>query len=184
MKKLNFKNKGETGAIPINANNLNLMQTNVENSFKSSKTTSDKDTYNCNYINQITSKSAIIVSLTENKTITHSNAWDSYNIAFDKVIEKVGDAFSLNSDGTISYNKSGTIKATLFLTIVSTPSKIYPELKLGGKTSPYQTSASSDGVSISFISTGNIVGSFRTSATGSTVLRGSAMYTSLMVEEI
>lgn len=51
MEKINFKNKRETGAIPINANNLNLMQDNVENSFKSSMTTSDKDTYNCNYIN-------------------------------------------------------------------------------------------------------------------------------------
>lgn len=184
MEKLNFKNKGETGAIPINADNLNLMQDNVENSFKSSKTTSDTDTYNCNYINQITSKSVIIVALTENKTITHSNAWDSYNIVFDKVIEKVGDAFSLNSNGTISYNKSGTIKATLFLTIVSTSSKVYPELRLGGKTSPYQTSANSGDVSISYIGTGNIVGGFRPSGTGSTVLRGSAMYTSLMVEEI
>lgn len=53
MEKINFKNKGEPGAIPINANNLNLMQDNVENSFKSSMTTSDKDTYNCNYINGI-----------------------------------------------------------------------------------------------------------------------------------
>lgn len=148
------------------------------------QTKSDTNTYSCNYINQITSKSAIIVALTENKTITHSNAWDSYSIVFDKVIEKVGDAFSLNSDGTISYNKNGTIKATLFLTIVSTSSKVYPELRLGGKTSPYQTSANSGDVSISYIGTGNIVGSFRPSGTGSTVLRGSAMYTSLMVEEI
>lgn len=53
MEKLNFKNKGETGANPINADNLNLMQTNVENSFKSSMTNSDTDTYNCNYINNI-----------------------------------------------------------------------------------------------------------------------------------
>lgn len=53
MEKINFKNKGETGAIPINANNLNLMQDNVENSFKSSKTTSDTDTYSCNYVNNI-----------------------------------------------------------------------------------------------------------------------------------
>lgn len=53
MEKINFKSKGETGAIPINANNLNLMQDNVENSFKSSKITSDTDTYNCNYINGI-----------------------------------------------------------------------------------------------------------------------------------
>ena len=53
MEKINFKNKGETGAIPINEENLNLMQDNVENSFKSSKITSDTDTYNCNYINGI-----------------------------------------------------------------------------------------------------------------------------------
>lgn len=53
MEKINFKNKGEPGAIPANADNLNLMQNNIENSFKSSKTTSDKDTYNCNYINDI-----------------------------------------------------------------------------------------------------------------------------------
>lgn len=53
MEKINFKNKGEPGAIPANADNLNLMQNNIENSFKSSKTTSDKDTYNCNYINGI-----------------------------------------------------------------------------------------------------------------------------------
>ena len=53
MEKINFKNKGETGAIPINANNLNLMQTNVENSFKSSMTNSDTDTYSCNYVNNL-----------------------------------------------------------------------------------------------------------------------------------
>lgn len=53
MEKINFKNKGEPGAIPINANNLNLMQTNVENSFKSSMTNSDTDTYSCNYINNL-----------------------------------------------------------------------------------------------------------------------------------
>lgn len=44
MEKLNFKNKGETGAIPINADNLNLMQTNVENEFNniSDYSTSEK----------------------------------------------------------------------------------------------------------------------------------------------
>ena len=53
MEKINFKNKGEPGAIPANADNLNLMQNNVENSFKSNKTISNTDTYNCNYINNI-----------------------------------------------------------------------------------------------------------------------------------
>lgn len=53
MEKINFKNKGQPGAIPANADNLNLMQNNVENSFKSNKTISDKDTYSCNYVNSI-----------------------------------------------------------------------------------------------------------------------------------
>lgn len=35
MEKINFKNKGETGAVSINADNLNLLQTNVENSINS-----------------------------------------------------------------------------------------------------------------------------------------------------
>lgn len=38
MKKINFKNKGETGATPVNADNLNLLQTNVENEFETSST--------------------------------------------------------------------------------------------------------------------------------------------------
>lgn len=37
MEKINFKNKGETGAIPANANNLNLMQNNVENAINENK---------------------------------------------------------------------------------------------------------------------------------------------------
>lgn len=53
MEKIIFKSKGETGAVPLSPENLNLMQDNVENSFKSSKITSDTDTYNCNYINGI-----------------------------------------------------------------------------------------------------------------------------------
>ena len=75
MEKINFKNKGEAGAISINANNLNLMQDNVENSFKSSMTTSDKDTYNCNYINNV------ITNLTTDwVNATLENNWQSMNL--------------------------------------------------------------------------------------------------------
>lgn len=88
MKKINFKNKGETGAIPFNANNFNLMQDNVENSFKSSRTTSDKDTYNCNYINGIIESESnsngnwikfadgtLITVHQVNQTLSRSSAW-------------------------------------------------------------------------------------------------------------
>ena len=37
MEKINFKNKGEDGAIPINATNLNLLQDNVETEFNNIK---------------------------------------------------------------------------------------------------------------------------------------------------
>lgn len=60
MEKINFKNKGETGAVPLNAENLNLLQTNVEESInnskiqlKSTKTESNDAGYNCNYINSL-----------------------------------------------------------------------------------------------------------------------------------
>lgn len=37
MEKINFRNKGEDGAIPINDTNLNLLQDNVENEFNNTK---------------------------------------------------------------------------------------------------------------------------------------------------
>lgn len=88
MEKINFKNKGEPGAIPANADNLNLMQNNIENSFKSNKTTSDKDTYNCNYINGIIESESnsngnwikfadgtLITVHQVNQTLSRSSAW-------------------------------------------------------------------------------------------------------------
>lgn len=61
MEKIDFKNKGETGATPVNADNLNLLQDNVEDSIndskiqlKSTKTESNEAGYNCNYINSLT----------------------------------------------------------------------------------------------------------------------------------
>ena len=93
MEKINFKNKGETGAIPINADNLNLMQTNVENSFKSIKTISDTDTYNCNYINSL-KPSIITVGLNSNTEITGSTT-----IQLDKILSSVGNKFTLQNGG-------------------------------------------------------------------------------------
>lgn len=103
MEKINFKNKGEPGAIPANADSLNLMQNNVENSFKSIKTISDTDTYNCNYINNIVESGnndngnwvkfedgTMICTRTITATIDCTNAWgtlyygqnnDKYNFA-------------------------------------------------------------------------------------------------------
>lgn len=58
MEKINFKNKGEDGAIPINADNLNLMQNNIENDINANKIKinpsekeSSSEVYSCSYIN-------------------------------------------------------------------------------------------------------------------------------------
>lgn len=50
MEKINFVNNS---APALNATNLNKLQDNIEDSMKSEQTTSDTDTYSCNYINSI-----------------------------------------------------------------------------------------------------------------------------------
>lgn len=51
MQKIPFENLPSTD-YPINDTNLNQLQNNVENAFKSTETSSDSDSYNCNYLNQ------------------------------------------------------------------------------------------------------------------------------------
>lgn len=76
MEKLNFKNKGETGAIPINANNLNLMQDNAENAINENK------------------PSVITVGLNSNIEITGNTP-----IQLDKILSNAGNKFTLQNGG-------------------------------------------------------------------------------------
>lgn len=76
MEKINFKNKGEPGAIPINANNLNLMQDNAENAINENK------------------PSVITVGLNSNTEITGSTT-----IQLDKILSSVGNKFTLQNGG-------------------------------------------------------------------------------------
>lgn len=50
MEKINFINNSQPA---INDTNLNKLQDNVEDLIKTEQTTSDEDTYSCNYINGI-----------------------------------------------------------------------------------------------------------------------------------
>lgn len=72
MEKINFKNKGEPGAIPASAENLNLMQDNTENA-----------------INEI-KPSIITVGLNSNIEITGNTT-----IQLDKILSSVGNKFTL-----------------------------------------------------------------------------------------
>ncbi len=68
MEKINFGNKGDANAKPLNNTNINQLQDNMENSFKSTQTISDTDTYNCNYINNAIQKHMLSASLTASIT--------------------------------------------------------------------------------------------------------------------
>lgn len=50
IEKINFINNQQPA---LNSTNLNKLQDNIEDSMKSEQTTSDTDTYSCNYINEI-----------------------------------------------------------------------------------------------------------------------------------
>lgn len=76
MEKINFKNKGEPGAIPASAENLNLMQDNTENA-----------------INEI-KPSIITVGLNSNIEITGNTT-----IQLDKILSSVGNKFTLQNGG-------------------------------------------------------------------------------------
>lgn len=76
MKKINFKSKGEPGAIPINADNLNLMQDNTENAINENK------------------PSVITVGLNSNIEITGNTP-----IQLDKILSNAGNKFTLQNGG-------------------------------------------------------------------------------------
>lgn len=108
MEKINFKNKGEAGAIPINSTNLNLLQNNVENSFKTIPTTSDKDTYSCNYINNL--KGDILYSSGGSK--------DSFNLTISAEGYKYVEIFFF-ADGVHQSVKYAYSSSRKFSTLIS-----------------------------------------------------------------
>lgn len=81
MEKINFVNNSTPA---LNATNLNKLQDNIEDSMKSEQTTSDTDTYSCNYINKF------IPNAITNNYINVSNGSLSKNHSF-----KIGDAIFL-----------------------------------------------------------------------------------------
>ena len=72
-------------------------------------------------------KSIIMVGLTDNVTINFpATAWQDVLLNFDNIIFKLGDTFTLNSDGTIGVNKDGVrVKVTFGLKIGS-KEYVYP----------------------------------------------------------
>lgn len=116
MKRINFRNKGETGAIPINADNLNLMQTNVENEFNNISDYSTSETKIGKWMNKdLYRKVVVIVGLTVNTVQSTNYGIDSVDQIWIEnafVISKAGRVVTMPMVG---YNGSLTDKCDIWL---------------------------------------------------------------------
>lgn len=133
-------------------------------------------------------KSAILVSLSQNATITSNEGWSWLKIPFDKVISKIGNDFAL-VDGMVVCNKSNVrVKVTLHVYMVSAPSSAYPSVSIGNYYGQYQEYAATGIVNALEIGTlnknWNVRGFIRPSFTGEATIKGTYLYTYMLVEEL
>lgn len=138
--------------------------------------------------NTSVNKSAILVSLSQNATITSNEGWSWLKIPFDKVISKIGNDFSL-VDGMVVCNKSNVrVKVTLHVYMVSAPSSAYPSVSIGNYYGQYQEYAATGIVNALEIGTlnknWNVRGFIRPSFTGEATIKGTYLYTYMLVEEL
>lgn len=175
MEKINFTNYPNMDK-PITKENLNQMQTNIENEIEGSKL-----------------KSAILVALNENKSINVSTAWSDIKIPFDNVIRKIGDGFSLDaSTGNITASeKVKSVKITIAVKVNNNISgNVYPRIYSQSGISNFTESGdkSSGQIKNETIdkcdTTKTIQGGFRCSNTGEVIITGSEQYTYMLVEEL
>lgn len=175
MEKINFTNYPNMDK-PITAENLNQMQNNIENEIKESRL-----------------KSAILVALSENKSLTVSTAWRDITIPFNKVLRKVGDGFSLNtSTGVITASENvKNVKVTIGVKVNNTISgNVYPRIYSQSGISGFTVSGDKNSGQIKnetidkCDTSKTIQGGFRCSNTGEVIITGSEQYTYMLVEEL
>lgn len=133
-------------------------------------------------------KSAIMVALSQNTTITSTEGWSWLKIPFDTVISKVGNDFSL-VDGMVVSNKNNVrAKVTLHVYVVSAPSSVYTSISMGNYYGQYQEYAATGIVNALEIGTlnknWNARGFIRPSFVGDALIKGTYLYTYMLVEEI
>lgn len=175
MEKINFTNYPNMDK-PITAENLNQMQNNIENEIKESRL-----------------KSAILVALSENKSLTVSTAWSDITIPFNTVLRKIGDGFSLNtSTGIITASKNvKNVKVTIGVKVNNTISgNVYPRIYSQSGISNFTESGDKNSGQIKnetidkCDTSKTIQGGFRCSNTGEVIITGSEQYTYMLVEEL
>lgn len=167
------------------------------NSISNAKTTGTTKTYACDYLNDTIDnsklKSAILVSLSENKSLTVSTAWSDIKIPFDKVLRKIGDGFSLNtSTGVITASENvKNVKISIGVRVNNEISgSVYPRIYSQSGISDFTESGNKSSGQIrdetidKCDTSKTIQGGFRYSATGEVILMGTEQYTYMLVEEL
>ena len=109
MEKINFVNNSTPA---LNATNLNKLQDNVEDSMKSEKTSSDTDTYNCNYINNSNTYST-------NEVLT-GKAWIDGKPIYRKVIN-TGSLYFNSNQKNVSHGISNIDNIVYVNAIIKLP---------------------------------------------------------------
>lgn len=113
MDKITFKNKGETGAVPINSTNLNLLQDNVENAIVEVNTIGETDL------------SSYLEESTSNKYLTYKDSNGNQKV-FNGVIPRYENSqiieitrSSSSESGDVSYTGVGFKPSRLVVLAVS-----------------------------------------------------------------
>ncbi|MDD4794991.1 MAG: hypothetical protein PHG03_00295 [Bacilli bacterium] len=137
-------------------------------------------------IEKIIDTSAIMVKLGANTTINITTAWDQYSIPFDTIMSNLGDKFTLNSDGSISYsgNKNLKVEVNILVGDFGNHSQVYPTSSFNTYYQDYANS-SRQVAKHSCIGKSNLIrGIIRTNGTGNLMLYGGNTYCYMIVEEI
>lgn len=116
MERINFRNKGETGAIPINADNLNLMQTNVENEFNNITNYSTTETKIGKWMNKdLYRKVVVIVGLSVNTVQSTNYGIDSVDQIWIENAFVISEAGRVVTMPMVGYDGSLTDKCDIWL---------------------------------------------------------------------
>lgn len=110
---------------------VSLVAEKITNNIRNTKTTSDTETYSCNYINNVLNNKNCL-SVKRNEDTLSVTAWQTYDVNFSTINAQKGTDLSLNSSGQIVIGENiNYIKVSLNFEFISdTTSESYIQFKI------------------------------------------------------
>lgn len=133
----------------------------------------------------ILDKNIIMVSLSGNRTIPATSG-TIYLVPYDQIRFNIGNKFTLHEDGRVLYSGNRPIKATFHVSDNGSSSLLYLSVNIGGGSGYIGTQPDLSVGDVSYVNYGDSVAvQLRfPSASGEIRLRGTQLYTYLIVEEL